>query len=80
MVGFFSGPISPFLFTHYFSTFIYITPKKYFNMQSQMRRQFNEQYSKEKYEAYLQKVEALAPGALDFRNAETPNSSRCTRR
>lgn len=41
-------------------------------MQSQMRKQFNEQYSKEKYEAYLQQVEALAPGALDFRNAETP--------
>lgn len=41
-------------------------------MQPDMRRRFNDSFTKEKYQAYQQQVEALAPGALDFRNAETP--------
>lgn len=41
-------------------------------MQKDLRQQFNRNFTKEKYEAYLEEVEALHPGALDFRNAETP--------
>lgn len=41
-------------------------------MQKELRKVFNEQFTTEKYIAYLKKVEALHPGALDFRNAETP--------
>ncbi len=37
-----------------------------------LRQQFNNNFSKEKYEAYIKEIEALHPGALDFRNAETP--------
>jgi len=37
-----------------------------------LRQQFNSSFTKEKYEAYIKEVEALHPGALDFRNAETP--------
>ena len=37
-----------------------------------LRKQFNEQFTKEKYEAYMAELENLHPGALDFRNAETP--------
>jgi hypothetical protein len=37
-----------------------------------LRNAFNSSFTKEKYEAYLQEIEALHPGALDFRNAETP--------
>ncbi|MFN8243764.1 MAG: hypothetical protein U0X40_06880 [Ferruginibacter sp.] len=37
-----------------------------------LRQAFNERFSKEKYDAYMQEIEALHPGALDFRNAETP--------
>lgn len=38
----------------------------------ELREKFNGAYTKEKYEAYMEKVEALHPGSLDFRNAETP--------
>lgn len=41
-------------------------------MIKEMRTRFNNAFTKEKYNAYLAKVEALHPGALDFRNAETP--------
>jgi len=41
-------------------------------MQQQMREQFNRNFTKEKYEQYMKEIEALEPGALDFRNAETP--------
>ncbi|HRD57442.1 MAG TPA: hypothetical protein PK504_05305 [Ferruginibacter sp.] len=41
-------------------------------MQQQMREQFNKSFTNEKYDAYMQLVENLEPGALDFRNAETP--------
>ncbi|MBS1755597.1 MAG: hypothetical protein KF741_09295 [Ferruginibacter sp.] len=37
-----------------------------------IREQFNAAFTKEKYDAYMQKIEALHPGSLDFRNAETP--------
>lgn len=37
-----------------------------------LRKKFNENFTEEKYAAYQQKVEAIHPGALEFRNAETP--------
>jgi hypothetical protein len=37
-----------------------------------LRHTFNSSFTKEKYEAYIKEIEALHPGALDFRNAETP--------
>lgn len=41
-------------------------------MDKNLRQQFNRAFTAEKYNAYMQKIEALHPGALDFRNAETP--------
>jgi hypothetical protein len=41
-------------------------------MVKELRQQFNSNFTKEKYEAYVKQIEALHPGALDFRNAETP--------
>lgn len=41
-------------------------------MQKDLRKQFNEQFSEEKYQQYMKEIDTLAPGALDFRNAETP--------
>ncbi|MEO5942272.1 MAG: hypothetical protein ABIP30_02085 [Ferruginibacter sp.] len=41
-------------------------------MDKTLRKKFNESFTQEKYDAYEQKVEAIHPGALDFRNAETP--------
>ena len=41
-------------------------------MIKELRQKFNAAYSKEKYDAYMEKIEALHPGSLDFRNAETP--------
>ena len=41
-------------------------------MQKELRQQFNQNFTREKYEEYMQEIEALEPGALDFRNAETP--------
>ena len=41
-------------------------------MIKELRQKFNDSFTKEKYDAYMQQVEALHPGALDFRNAETP--------
>lgn len=41
-------------------------------MQKELRRQFNQNFTEEKYNAYVQQIENLHPGALDFRNAETP--------
>lgn len=37
-----------------------------------IREKFNTAFTKAKYDAYMEKVEALHPGSLDFRNAETP--------
>ncbi|MEO7265746.1 MAG: hypothetical protein ABIW38_12575 [Ferruginibacter sp.] len=41
-------------------------------MDKALRDKFNQQFTKEKYDAYMLEVEGLHPGALDFRNAETP--------
>ncbi|MDB5203800.1 MAG: hypothetical protein JWQ27_3209 [Ferruginibacter sp.] len=41
-------------------------------MQKDLRQQFNSQFTEEKYRAYLDKIERIHPGSLDFRNAETP--------
>jgi hypothetical protein len=41
-------------------------------MQKELRRRFNQQFTEEKYQVYLAQLESLHPGALDFRNAETP--------
>ncbi len=37
-----------------------------------MRKWFNENFTAEKYKAYLEKLNAIHPGGLDFRVAETP--------
>ena len=37
-----------------------------------LREKFNAGFTKEKYDAYMAKLEALHQGSLDFRNAETP--------
>ena len=41
-------------------------------MQQSLRRQFNEHFTEAKYLAYLQTIENLHPGSLEFRIAETP--------
>lgn len=41
-------------------------------MQPALRQAFNEQFTEEKYQQYLEEIKNLHPGALDFRTAETP--------
>ncbi|HMG82517.1 MAG TPA: hypothetical protein VK559_05740 [Ferruginibacter sp.] len=41
-------------------------------MQKELRQQFNKNFSEEKYRAFIDQIDALHPGALDFRLAETP--------
>jgi hypothetical protein len=41
-------------------------------MQKNLRGKFNKAFTEEKYNAYLKEIDAISPGALDFRNAETP--------
>ena len=41
-------------------------------MIKELRQQFNSSFTKEKYETYIKEIEALHPGSLDFRVAETP--------
>jgi len=41
-------------------------------MQKELRDAFNKNYTEEKYKAYVDELEGLHPGTLDFRNAETP--------
>lgn len=41
-------------------------------MEKTLREQFNRQFTEEQYAAYMEKVEGLSPGSLEFRNAETP--------
>ncbi|MEP7143913.1 MAG: hypothetical protein ABI707_13620 [Ferruginibacter sp.] len=41
-------------------------------MQKELRERFNNNFTEEKYQAYVAQLESLHPGALDFRNAETP--------
>ena len=40
-------------------------------MIKELRDKFNAGFTKEKYDTYMAKLDALHPGALDFRNAET---------
>ena len=37
-----------------------------------IRQAYNEQFTEEKYQAYLLELQSLYPGQLDFRVAETP--------
>jgi hypothetical protein len=41
-------------------------------MEKSLRENFNKNFTEEKYRMYMDKIEGLHPGALDFRNAETP--------
>jgi hypothetical protein len=41
-------------------------------MQKELRRKFNDNFSEEKYAAFLLQLENLHPGTLEFRIAETP--------
>ncbi len=41
-------------------------------MQKLLRDHFNKKFTEEKYSDYMKSIEAVSPGALDFRNAETP--------
>lgn len=41
-------------------------------MIASIRQQYNKQFTEEKYKAYLEESNALFPGQLDFRLAETP--------
>ena len=41
-------------------------------MVSSLRRQFNENFTKENYKNYLQELHSVHPGDLEFRVAETP--------
>lgn len=41
-------------------------------MEKSLRQQFNKNFTNEKYSSYMNEVESLHPGSLDFRNAETP--------
>lgn len=41
-------------------------------MVTELRRQYNQQFSQEKYRSYISDLETVFPGQLDFRVAETP--------
>ena len=41
-------------------------------MQKLLRGTFNKNFTEEKYSNYMKEIDAVSPGALDFRNAETP--------
>lgn len=41
-------------------------------METSLRKKFNTNFTEKKYKNYLNSVENLHPGSLDFRNAETP--------
>lgn len=41
-------------------------------MDKTLRSEFNKNFTEDKYEVYMSKVDGLHPGSLDFRNAETP--------
>ena len=41
-------------------------------MQKLLRDTFNKNFTEEKYSNYMKEIDAVSPGALDFRNAETP--------
>ena len=37
-----------------------------------LRKQYNREFTQEKYEAFIKDLSAVFPGQLDFRTAETP--------
>ena len=41
-------------------------------MVPELRKQYNQDFTEEKYQAYLLDLQGLFPGQLDFRVAETP--------
>ena len=41
-------------------------------MQKLLRDHFNKKFTEERYSNYMKSIESVSPGALDFRNAETP--------
>src|SRR6187549_3756756 len=41
-------------------------------MQKALRQHFNRNFSEEKYKAYVKQLDNIHPGAIEFRNAETP--------
>ena len=41
-------------------------------MKEQLRQKFNASFTKDKYAAYMEEIEALHPNSLEFRIAETP--------
>ncbi|CAN5643193.1 hypothetical protein BH11BAC3_BH11BAC3_10050 [soil metagenome] len=41
-------------------------------MQKELRTRFNQQFTEEKYKAFIDEIESLEPGSLEFRVAETP--------
>lgn len=41
-------------------------------MQKELRNNFNARFNEERYNRYINDIENLEPGTLDFRNAETP--------
>lgn len=41
-------------------------------MDKSLRQKFNKEFSEERYRTYMEQIESVHPGALDFRNAETP--------
>ena len=41
-------------------------------MQKDIRAAFNQQFTEATYHAYLNKIDSISPGSLDFRIAETP--------
>ena len=41
-------------------------------MQKELRDQFNKNFTEEKYNTYIKRLNALHPGTIDFRIAETP--------
>ena len=41
-------------------------------MVPELRRQYNQEFTEEKYQSYIKELQSLYPGHLDFRVAETP--------
>ncbi len=60
------------IFISFFQLYPLDLIETYSNMVPALRSAFNDQFTPEKYKAYMDKVEGLHPGSLDFRNAETP--------
>ena len=66
------GVFAPFFILLFFACREMITCFKFNSMVPALREQFNEQFTEEKYKAYLKELGDIYPGHLDFRVAETP--------